>query len=248
VTNRAGFSDPANVNAALRQESTLNETTDQDKQSRGWFRAVRSDAAMELLGANKNAFLLLYLIAYRAQWKRGFNRFNLEPGQALIGDHETIGLSAREYRTAKSNLQKWQFATFKTTNRGTLATLTSTSIFSILGDAYDKQNDSQATSDRQMTDNQATTTKKVKKEKKAVERPGIPPTLGSSNRPHREMWQLFKDEKSLKERKQTERESLKPDKGIIAALNKELEIVQAEIKAINQSSPSPTDKNERLTP
>ena len=107
----------------------MNEPTNRDSQSRGWFKAWRSDDALELLRANKNAFLLLYVIAYRAQWKQGFNRYNLQRGQALLGDHENYSLTAREYRTAKQNLQKWGFATFKTTSRGTVATLNGTSTF-----------------------------------------------------------------------------------------------------------------------
>jgi hypothetical protein len=138
-------------------------------QSHGWFKAMRSNEALELLRANRNAFLLLYVIAYRAQWRPGFNRYNLQQGQALLGDHKSYGMSAREYRTAKQNLQKWNFATFQTTSRGTVATLTSTSIFSILGDGGDNQNDRHPTSGRQTPDNQATTTKTIKKERTAKE-------------------------------------------------------------------------------
>lgn len=144
-------------------------------QSRGWFRAMRSEESFELMKANKNAFLLLYVIAYRAQWKQGFNRFNLTQGEALLGDYETYGLSEREYRTAKQKLEKWGFATFKATSDGTIATLTSTSIFSITGAASDDRNDTRQTDGRRASDGQTTTTKTVKKKKTAKEGEEQPP-------------------------------------------------------------------------
>jgi hypothetical protein len=118
----------------------------------GWFKAIRSDEALELLRANKNAFLLLYVIAYRAQWKRGFNRFNLQQGEALIGDYENYGISEREYRTAKMNLEKWKFATFKATNAGTIAKLINTSVFSILNGGGDIPNDKRQSDGRRIAD------------------------------------------------------------------------------------------------
>lgn len=138
-------------------------------QNHGWFKAIRSDDALELLRANKNAFLLLYVIAYRAQWKKTFNRYNLQQGEALIGDHENYGLSEREYRTAKKKLEKWQFATFKATNAGTIAMLIKTSVFSILNGGSDTLNDNHPTDKRRTGDGVPTTTNNVKKEKNEKE-------------------------------------------------------------------------------
>src|SRR5689334_9596022 len=42
----------------------------------GWFKAMRNSEAIELIKANPKAFILLYVIAYRAQWHPGFNRYN----------------------------------------------------------------------------------------------------------------------------------------------------------------------------
>jgi hypothetical protein len=127
--------------------------------SHGWFKAIRSDEALELLHASKNAFLLLYVIAYRAQWKKGFNRYHLQPGEALLGDHKNYGLSAREYRTAKKNLEKWNFATFKATNNGTIAKLINANIFSVLNGGSDNPNDTRQTSGRRTPDKRVTATK-----------------------------------------------------------------------------------------
>ena len=121
--------------------------------STSWFKAYRNSDAWELWKANRCAFFLLYAIADRAQWSTKFNKHNLAPGEALLGDIDKLGMSAREYRTAKQNLQKWRFATFKTTNAGTIAKLTHTGIFSVLGNEIDKQNDKRPTNDRQTPDN-----------------------------------------------------------------------------------------------
>ena len=84
---------------------------------------------MELLKASPLAFCLLYVIAKRARWHAGFNRHGLVQGEAFVGDFENYGMSERNYRTAKEQLSKWGFATFKPTNKGTVATLVNTAIF-----------------------------------------------------------------------------------------------------------------------
>lgn len=109
---------------------------------------------------NCNAFLLLYIIACRAQRTHRFNRFNLKPGEALIGDYRSYGLTERQYRTAKRVLEKFGFATFKATGAGTIATLTGSTIFDVNIEQGDGQNDEQATSERRTADGQVTTTKK----------------------------------------------------------------------------------------
>lgn len=152
---------------------------DEPRQSRGWFRAMRSDDAIELIRANRNAFVLLYLIAYRARWSDSFDRHNLQRGQAFIGGKENIGLTEREYRTAKTQLQMWKFATFKATNKGTIATLMNTSVFSIFNDYNDEQNDNPKTDERQSSDKRATTNNKSKERKEGQE---ATPTLKTADR------------------------------------------------------------------
>lgn len=131
--------------------------------NQGWFKAIRSDDAMDLIRRNRNAFILLYVIACRARWREGIGISGLSGGQAFVGDHDAFGLSEREYRTAKSLLEKCGFATFKPTTKGTVATLCATSVFDITGERDDEQSDGQPTDSRRTSDGQATTKEEGKK-------------------------------------------------------------------------------------
>jgi len=115
---------------------------------------MRGDA-LEMIRTNHNAFVLAYVIAYRARWRDGFNEHGLEQGEAL-GDHENYGMSEREYRTAKHQLAKWKFATFKATSKGTIGKLVDTRLFSTSAEPSDGQSDNRATIERQSSDNRAT--------------------------------------------------------------------------------------------
>src|SRR5690554_5960048 len=99
--------------------------------NRGWFKVMRNPEIEEVLAAKPKAFLLLFQIAFRAQRTATFNRYNLNPGEAFIGDLKTIGLTDGEYRGAKNFLEKHGFATFKPTNKGTIATLINSRVFDI---------------------------------------------------------------------------------------------------------------------
>ena len=144
-----------------------------------WFKANRSHVAGELIQTNKNAFILLYVIAARARWRDGFNVHGLTQGEAFIGDHDAYGMTAREYRTAKALLAKHGFATFKGTSKGTVATLANSTVFDIRQSRDDGQKDTQATDARQVGDEQATTNKKEEKERplNTSERKPKAPTL-----------------------------------------------------------------------
>lgn len=130
--------------------------------SPGWFRALRTPEAAELLAASPDAFLLAYVIAYRAQWSDRFNRHNLALGEAFLGDFKEYGMTERRYRTAKAHLEKWGFATFRATNKGTVARLTDTRLFEVLLVTGDEQSDRQETDSRRTADGRATTTDEQK--------------------------------------------------------------------------------------
>jgi hypothetical protein len=132
----------------------------------GWFKAVRCDDAIELIRANPLAFALLYVIAYRAKWRPGFNAQGLEQGECQLGDFENYGMSARQYRTAKHQLSKWGFATFKATNKGTIARLLDSRLFVLSVDSSDRQPAIRQTDSRQASDRQATTNEESKKERR----------------------------------------------------------------------------------
>ena len=123
-----------------------------------FLKLMRNKETMELATNAQNAFMLLFQIAWRAKRTNGFNTHGLKVGQALIGDYKSIGLTERKYRTAKAQLQSWGFATFKGTNKGTIATLINSRVFDI--------NDvRKGRAERRSRDKQETTIKKEKKEK-----------------------------------------------------------------------------------
>ena len=87
---------------------------------------------LELIEASPSAFLLLALIAFRARRTGStYSTHKLKMNEAVIGDHETIGLTRQQYRGAMEKLEKYGLAVFKRDKRGTVATLISTAIFDI---------------------------------------------------------------------------------------------------------------------
>lgn len=111
----------------------------------GYFKATRGEDGLDLIKANPNALVLAYVIASRAKWREGFNRQGLGQGEALLGDHESYGMTRQQYRTAKSNLQEWGFATFQPTNKGTVGKLIDTRLFSTSIEDSNHQNNQQPT-------------------------------------------------------------------------------------------------------
>ncbi len=105
---------------------------------------------------------LLRIIAKRAKRTNDFSSKGLKIGEALIGDYRNYGMTMRQYRTAKMKLEKWKFATFRATNKGTIATLLDTYIYDINENNIDNQQDNQETIKRQSRDNQETTNKKLR--------------------------------------------------------------------------------------
>ena len=104
--------------------------------TRPGFVKLRRYAALELLQDDPKSFLLLSLISLRARWSNtGVNPYNLRPGEALIGDPETCGLTRQQYRTARERLERYGFATFRPTNRGTIARITESAPYEIFGEA-----------------------------------------------------------------------------------------------------------------
>lgn len=146
----------------------------------GFIKLMRSAATRELLRDSK-AFGLLTQIALRAKRTDDFNIHDLKPGQALIGDHDNCGLSAREYRSAKDRLRRYGLARFHGTSRGTIATLANTMVYDINEAGSRQNNDEQPTSSRQTADERATTIKNEKNEKKEKKAP-LSCSFGSGSR------------------------------------------------------------------
>ena len=140
-----------------------NKLTDRTR-ALGFVALVRGAETDDLQRRDPRGFLLLSLIARRAA--RTENRYDgLEEGQALLGDHQAAGLTRQEYRSAKSRLTKYKLATFQTTNKGTIATLLDSMVYDINCDLSNHQKQMTATKEQPSSNHQATTNKKVKKDK-----------------------------------------------------------------------------------
>jgi hypothetical protein len=129
-----------------------------------YIKLYRSDAAVELL-KDKSAFMLLTQIALRARRTDNFNVTGLKPGEALVGDYKTIGLSRQSYRSALLRLEKWKFITIKTTNKGTVATLCNYDIYDINISGGNQQTNQRPTNSQPSSNQRPTTNKNDKNEK-----------------------------------------------------------------------------------
>lgn len=96
-----------------------------------WIALHCSEDADTLQSRHPNAFLLLSQIARRARFTE-CKITGLKVGEAEIGDWKRAGLKSENvYRTAKSVLQKAGLVAFRTTNKGTIATLCNSAIYSV---------------------------------------------------------------------------------------------------------------------
>lgn len=125
--------------------------------SRRWVALYCVDESLALIQNHPNAFLLLAQIAMRARWK-DCPITKLKQGQALIGDWQNGGLTSDgAYRYAKDVLSECGLATFEGTNKGTIATLANSMIFSITRLPRNEQGNDQTTGKRRTNSGQATT-------------------------------------------------------------------------------------------
>jgi hypothetical protein len=138
----------------------------------GWFKATRSNDAIELIKMNPNAFVLAYIIASRARYTNTFNAYALARGEAFLGDYKTYGMTEQQYRTAKEQLQKHNFATFRSTSKGTIGKLMDTRLFDPLNISSNEQSNERTTSEQRTNNVQVTTNKKDNKENNEKEREG----------------------------------------------------------------------------
>ena len=74
------------------------------------------EATLWLMANHPNAYLLLNLIAIRAE-RIPNHPSGLAVGEALIGDHEAIGSTRQEYRTALNALVRMKYLTISETCR-----------------------------------------------------------------------------------------------------------------------------------
>jgi hypothetical protein len=129
----------------------------------GFFGATRGPEPKALMKKYPRAFLLAWHIADRTQRASGFNEHGLLPGEALIGDYLEYGFTEQEYRTAKRILEKHGFATFKTTNRGTIAKLSDRRLFAVATETTNEPSNGEPTDSQRTANGQLTTTNRGNK-------------------------------------------------------------------------------------
>lgn len=113
----------------------------------------RSQAVLDLIEKDIQVFSLLTIIAQRA---------DRETGEAFLGDWRRMGATSEAtYRRTKKRAEATGLATFKATNKGTIARLTNTSIYDINMLVADEQTDEQTDEQRpKKATNKPTTNKK----------------------------------------------------------------------------------------
>ena len=126
------------------------------KNNKSFLQVYRNQEVEELL-RYPNAWCLLTIIAMRAKRTNKFNSKGLKIGEALIGDHCNYGMTRQQYRTAKKQLSKWNFATFRTTNKGTITRLNNSRIFNINSELPNHQDNHQISKKQPSGNHQVTT-------------------------------------------------------------------------------------------
>jgi hypothetical protein len=127
----------------------------------GFIALHRSEETDTLQEKHPDAFLLLAQIARRARWS-DCRIEGLTIGQAFVGDWKKAGIATiGKYKNAKKVLEKAQIATFKGTNKGTVATLIDQRVFSFNAEATTSSATIQQPSSNHPTTNQQPLTNKV---------------------------------------------------------------------------------------
>jgi hypothetical protein len=97
----------------------------------GFVKLQRSETTEELLG-DPIALHLLTVIAFRARFSDAPNLEGLVFGEALVGDFDACGMTRGEYRSALDRLQKWRLVEVRPNNKGTVARLLDSRVFSLV--------------------------------------------------------------------------------------------------------------------
>jgi hypothetical protein len=202
----------------------------------GYFHAWRTDDADGLAAAYPSAFMLAWLIARRARYSDAYNEHGLKLGEAFLGDFKTIGLTRQKYRLAIRVLRDNGFATFRTTNRGTIAKLADSRLFSNSPTLDNHQNNHQPTNGQPTANHQPTTNNSVRQVRQGQERASK--ITADKVIKKREPWQLNNDYDALKRRIREEKDTTNPDRELIAGWAAQLKQTKQEIR-LAASPPAP---------
>ena len=108
-----------------------------------------------------NALMLFTQIALRARRTNAPNINKLKIREVLIGDYHNIGLSRQNYRTSLKKLTSLGLITYRTTNRGTIATICDNGIYAINADDSNRPFNHQLTINQPRGNRQVTNNKNV---------------------------------------------------------------------------------------
>ena len=139
--------------------------------SGGYIKLYRSILDWEWFGDSKtlSVFVFCLLSANHAQKK--WRGIIIEAGQfvtSLQSIHEATHLTQRSIRTALNNLKTTGELTIKTTNKYTLVTVANWALYQSGDDETTSKTTSKTTNERQSNDNQTTTNKNDKNDKKNI--------------------------------------------------------------------------------
>lgn len=126
---------PPASNAKGQEKSTRLK----DRHPEGFVAVPRNGSAIALMKRSRNAFVLLFWIAMSARRTNAQNSWKLRPGEARIEGCGDLGMTQGEYRNAKEVLASNKLATFKGTNKATIATLASIDVFDINAEVSNEQ-------------------------------------------------------------------------------------------------------------
>ncbi len=126
---------------------------------------IISEQLIDLVTHHHDAFILLTIIAIRAR-RKPFH--GLEARQAQIGDWKKCGFTEQRYRSTKRQLAEYGIATFKTTNKGTIATLCDSRYYDINEIENNGQDNEQITNQQRTNNEQITCNKKKEVRSKEV--------------------------------------------------------------------------------
>ena len=128
----------------------------------GFIKAMRTEEA-DFLDDHPIANHVLNVIARRAR-RTPCTLNKLEVGECFIG-HKGLGITERQYRTAKKQLSEWSLVEFKrgrkATDKGTVAKLLDSRVYDINA----TEGDGRETEERRKSDGKETTNKECKKDK-----------------------------------------------------------------------------------
>jgi hypothetical protein len=185
----------------------------------GFIKFSRSPESEELLH-DPLSFSLLAAIAFRARWRRSrFSIHGLALGEAFIGDHKNFGMTRQQYRTRVDRLVKWGLISIRSTRRGTIAKLTSTTVFDI-----NIQSHSECLTNQKTTNNQPSNQPPDFRAKNGSEQPSGQPSNHEQTTNEQPLTKNERKKETIDDSHSSERlsaQSLAPPSSSISVLNLE---------------------------